>query len=60
MLIDDTTVIKNWVTQEIKKCREELLEEFRPKIQRQGNDLGKIWSQNLLVPDIIGPEGTGC
>ena len=60
MFIDDTAVIKKWVTLEIEKVKEGLVEEFRPKIEKHKNELGKIWSQNLLVPDIIGPEGTGC
>ena len=60
MLIDDTSVIKKWVHEEIEALKAELLEEFRPKLQRHGNEIGKIWSENLLVPDIIGPDGTGC
>ena len=37
MKMDDTSVIKNWVTQEIETVKEELIEEFRPKILNYGN-----------------------
>ena len=40
MFIDDTAVIKKWVTSEIEKVKEELLGEFRPKIEKHKNELG--------------------
>ena len=55
MEIDDSKVIRKWIMEQIGEAKKELQEDIKARVQTVKTDLNKVWSQNLLVPDLVGP-----
>ena len=58
--IDDTEVIKAWVTKRIEEAKVEMEEKAQAASQGVKVKLNRIFSENLQVPELIGSKASGC
>lgn len=54
MHMDDTSVIKKWVSAELVKLEESLRNEYRSELRMLNHKMDKVWDENLLVPGLVG------
>ena len=57
--IEDTDAVKDWVRVKIQEAKEEMTEAIQKKYEPLSKKCTRIERDNLLVPDLIGPKGTG-
>ena len=58
--IDDTSVIKDWVMKRIDEAKAEMEDKVQTACQAISKKLNRIFSENLLVPELIGSKVSGC
>ena len=57
MILDREKANDEVVQQKIDDLRIQLKTDFNNKFERQNWEFNRIWEENLLVPDLIGPNG---
>ena len=57
MLMDDSSVIHDWVKNQMNLKFDGLKKECMDEIRDLKNGMEKIWEENLKVPGIIGDDG---
>jgi len=58
--IDDSDVIKAWVMKRIDEAKVEMEDKAQAACQAVRTKLNRIFSENLLVPELIGSKVSGC
>ena len=56
LILDREKANDEVVQQKIDDLRIKLKTDFNNKFERQNWDFNRIWQENLLVPDLIGPN----
>lgn len=57
LILDREKANDEVVQKKIDDLRIKLKTDFNNKFERQNWDFNRIWQENLLVPDLIGPNG---
>jgi len=52
--------MKNWVYEQILDLKTELRTEMKDRVSTLRKEVDLVVVKNLLVPELIGPDGTGC
>lgn len=52
--------MKNFIYLQMLDLKKEMRTEMKDRVAVLKKEIDKIVSQNLLIPDLVGPEGTGC
>jgi len=60
MRVDDSDVLKKYIGEQITELKTELTDKLKGFNVSTIRKFEKITGENLLIPNIIGPEGTGC
>ena len=52
--------MKNWVYEQLLDLKREMRVEMKERVALFKKDFDQVVAKNLLIPELIGPEGTGC
>jgi len=60
MKIDDSSVLREYFDERVSKVETELTEKLKRINMTLTRKLDRLVTDNLLVPNSIGPDGSGC
>lgn len=58
--MEEASIMKNWVYEQILDLKNELRTEMKDRVSMLRKEVDLVVVKNLLVPELIGPDGTGC
>ena len=58
--MEEASIMKNWVYEQILDLKNELRTEMKDRVSTLRKEVDLVVVKNLLVPELIGPDGTGC
>lgn len=56
----EASEMKNWVYEQLLDMKREMRAEMKDRVSLLKRELDQIVAKNLLIPELIGPDGTGC